>query len=113
VGLWAEAALEISGHLPGRALVSRRNQGIRSRGSQIWWLVQRMDQWRGLLDEVRLKKQNIPEAHMRPRECGHAYQEVEALSTGFRQGKAKLYCLVLRRHNDSRADELSQTLLEE
>jgi hypothetical protein len=31
-----------------------------------------MYQWRGLMEEVRLEKQNIPEAHMRPRECGHA-----------------------------------------
>ncbi len=66
LGFWAEATFEVGDHLPMRALVPRRIHGIRSRGSHKWWLVPRQYQWRGLLEEVRLKKDNIPEAHMRP-----------------------------------------------
>ena len=90
LGLLAEAALEVSGHLPGRALVPRRIHGIRSRGSQKWWLVPRVYPWRGLLEEVRLEKHNVPKAHVRPHECRHSYQEVVALCSGFSRGEAEL-----------------------
>jgi len=92
MGFWAEAVLEVSDHLPGCALVPRRIHDIRSRGSRKWWLVPRLNQRRGLLEEVKLMKtQNVSEqAHMRPRECRQAYQEVVPLRSGFSRGKTEL-----------------------
>ena len=90
MGLWAEATLKVGGHFPGRALVPWIIQGFRCRGSLEWGLVPRMDNWHGLLEEVWLKQQDISEAHIWPRECGEADQEVVALSARFPRGQAEL-----------------------
>ena len=89
-GLWAEAVFEVSGHLPGCALVPRRIHDIRSKWSQKWWFVPWLNQRRGLLEEVTLKEQSVSEVHMCPRERGQAYKEVVPLRSGFSRGKAEL-----------------------
>ena len=71
----------------------------------------RLNQRRGLLEEVKLEEQNVAEAHMRPRERGQAYQEVVPWRSGFSWRKAELQCLVFPRHDAYRA-EFRQALLE-
>ena len=72
LGLWAETALEVGGLFSWRVLVPWGVQGFRPRGSLEGGLVPRVNSWHGLLDEVLLTQQYIPEAHMSPRECGEA-----------------------------------------
>ncbi len=80
---WTESALEVSGHLLGCTLIPTDIYSIRCRRILQGWLVPRVNEWRGLLMEVRLVQHGIAEAQVRPRERGEAKQEVVALCARF------------------------------
>jgi hypothetical protein len=87
VRLWTEAVDEVSSHFPGRALVPRGVHSIRCRKSMKGGLVPRVNEWHGLMEEVRLGQHNVAEAHVGPRERGKVYPRGSGLVCLFPPGK--------------------------